>query len=247
MTTTVLAVCKVCGGNYSPSGDCTSGLCYECEKTNEEQAFTETHFELESKRAPQDLNELARRVLAVCKHRGWSLHWESRSAQLHGEASELMDAVRGKRGVVLEEAGDVLFCLMAVTEHAKIPFTDVTAQTERKATTLLSKPRYKGEEFNDPELEQQVYEAFKDRGWIMPTTEEEVARAEALVHQTIPGTDMPQWDRKFYNEAEIIVKQFDVSKGEPRQIEIIASHLKARYTQGCQETHAAYEAEKGQP
>jgi len=191
-----------------------------------------------------DVNEVARRVLAVCRRRGWSLHWESRSAQLHGKASELMDAVRGKRGVVLEEAGDVLFCLMAVTEHSGIPFSEVIAQAERKAATLLSKPRYIGEEFNDPELEQQVYEAFKDRGWIIPTTEAEVERVESLERQTIPGTDMPQWQREFYDEAEIIVKQFDLSKGEPRQIEIIAGHLSARYKQGCQETHASYEVEK---
>lgn len=38
--------------------------------------------------------------------------------------------------------------------------------------------KYPDKEEDDSELEQQVYEAFKDRGWIMPTTEAEVALAE---------------------------------------------------------------------
>ncbi len=92
------------------------------------------------------IDDLAVLVLDVCKRRGWSLHWESRSAHLHHESTELMEAVRGKHGNVLEEAGDVLFVLMSITETRGIRFSEVVAQVQRKAEDLMIRPRYIGEE-----------------------------------------------------------------------------------------------------
>ena len=50
----------------------------------------------------------AQRILSICKKRGWSLHWTHRGAYLHLEASELIEAIRGKRGDPILEAADVL-------------------------------------------------------------------------------------------------------------------------------------------
>ena len=72
---------------------------------------------------------------------------------MHHESTELMEAVRGKRGDVLEEAGDVLFVLMSITENHGIPFSDVITQTQRKTELLETRPRYAGEEYNNAMLE----------------------------------------------------------------------------------------------
>lgn len=92
------------------------------------------------------LNTLAADVLAMCKVRGWSLHWTHRGAYLHLETSELIEAVRGKRGSVVDEAGDVLLVLMSITEYAGIPFTEVVGATTAKVDGLFTKPHYAGEE-----------------------------------------------------------------------------------------------------
>lgn len=93
-------------------------------------------------------DDLAARVLAMCQHRGWSLHWTARGAYLHLESSELIEALRGKRGTVLGEAGDVLLVLMSITENAGIPWSEVVAQADKTCEELMTKPHYKGEEFD---------------------------------------------------------------------------------------------------
>lgn len=98
---------------------------------------------------PLTVDSLARSVLEVCLQRGWSLHWTHRGAYLHLEASELIEAVRGKRGSILGEAGDVLFVLMSITENAGISFADVVEQAQKTVDELRTKPRYKGEEYTD--------------------------------------------------------------------------------------------------
>lgn len=98
----------------------------------------------------QPIEALAGDVLAVCKQRGWSLHWTHRGAYLHLESSELIEAVRGKRGDVLGEAGDVLLVLMSITENAGISFGQVVEQTRATVDSLKTKPHYAGEEFAPP-------------------------------------------------------------------------------------------------
>jgi NTP pyrophosphatase (non-canonical NTP hydrolase) len=94
-----------------------------------------------------DLDKVAAEVIEMCKARGWSLHWTARGAYLHLEASELIEAVRGKHGSVLEEAGDVLLVLMSITENSGIKWSDVVAQTVHKLEGLKTKPHYQGEEY----------------------------------------------------------------------------------------------------
>lgn len=101
---------------------------------------------------PVDVNvgRLAARALDVCKQRGWSLRWDARLAQMTCESAEFAEAVRGKRGEPIEEAGDMLFVLMSWTESAGLPFADVVAAAERKCLRLEIVPRYAGEQFETP-------------------------------------------------------------------------------------------------
>lgn len=93
-----------------------------------------------------ELNEMAARVVAMCKKRGWSLHWTHRGAYLHLESSELIEAIRGKHGDPNDEAGDVLLVLMSITEYAGIPFSKVIANAKAKLGYLEEAPPYPGEE-----------------------------------------------------------------------------------------------------
>ena len=98
-------------------------------------------------REAADLDQIAARVVAMCKKRGWSLHWTHRGAYLHLEASELIEAVRGKGdSTPVDEAGDVLLVLMSIVEHEGVPFTNVVSAAARKLTYLESAPPYEGEE-----------------------------------------------------------------------------------------------------
>lgn len=97
-----------------------------------------------------DLDSMAARVVAMCKKRGWSMHWTHRGAYLHLEASELIEAVRGKgESTPLKEAGDVLLVLMSITEYAGIPFSEVVKVARHKLAWLNEAPPYPGEERSD--------------------------------------------------------------------------------------------------
>jgi len=86
-------------------------------------------------------------ILALCRARGWNLHWTHRGAYLHLEASELIEALRGKRGDPLHEAADVLLVLMSITENAGLPWSAVMQQARATCEELKTRPRYPGEEF----------------------------------------------------------------------------------------------------
>jgi hypothetical protein len=96
--------------------------------------------------ATQPPNALPSRVLAMCKKRGWDLSWSSRGVYLHLEASELIEALRGKHGDPLSEAADVLLVLMSITENAGIPWCDVLNQTAMTCARLEVCDPYPGEE-----------------------------------------------------------------------------------------------------
>lgn len=92
------------------------------------------------------LNAMAKRVVNMCHHRNWSMHWTHRGAYLHLESSELIEAIRGKHGIPVDEAGDVLLVLMSIVEYAGIPFSDVIAAAAKKLSHLETAPPYAGEE-----------------------------------------------------------------------------------------------------
>jgi len=98
------------------------------------------------KAATQPPNALPARVLSMCKKRGWDLSWSSRGVYLHLEASELIEALRGKHGDPLSEAADVLLVLMSITENAGIPWGNVLEQTAVTCARLEVCDPYPGEE-----------------------------------------------------------------------------------------------------
>jgi len=88
------------------------------------------------------LSRLKGDVLSMMVKRGWSLHWIHRSAYLHLEAAELAEAVRGKHGDTLEESGDVLITLLALSPHR---FEDICEAAAEKVGKLMSAPAYESE------------------------------------------------------------------------------------------------------
>lgn len=92
---------------------------------------------------PERLATLRDRILDIMQRRGWSLQWTDRSAYLHLEAAELAEAVRGKRGDPVDEAGDVLITLLAL---APVGLPEIVAAAEAKLAALQTRPVYAGEE-----------------------------------------------------------------------------------------------------
>lgn len=86
-------------------------------------------------------------ILALCKQRGWNLSWTHRGVYLHLEASELIEALRGKGGDPLHEAADVLLVLMSITENAGLSWNGVLKRAIETCEELKTRPRYEGEEF----------------------------------------------------------------------------------------------------
>lgn len=106
-------------------------------------------------------DQLPADVVKMCKHRGWSLHWTHRGAYLHLEASELIEAIRGKHGDPLKEAADVLLVLMSITEGAGIPWEAVMDRVRTVCDELMDRPHYPGEEYSaDSETRLQAAEGI---------------------------------------------------------------------------------------
>lgn len=95
------------------------------------------------------LSDMQLRVLAVCCSRSWSLDWESRLAHMHLELAEFTEAIRGKRGDPVEEAGDVLFGFLAMTGANGISLCAVVHKLSEKLERLAVAPPYAGEERTD--------------------------------------------------------------------------------------------------
>lgn len=67
----------------------------------------------------------------MCGKQDWGRGWSEGGCYLHLEASEFIEAVRGK-GNKLEEAGDVLFVFLSMLIDAGIDPEAVLAQCDRK-------------------------------------------------------------------------------------------------------------------
>ena len=87
--------------------------------------------------------DLRARILAMMQQRGWSTHWIHRTAYLHLEAAELAEAVRGKHGSPLEESGDVLITLLALSPYT---LPEIVEAAEAKVAKLETCPVYSHEE-----------------------------------------------------------------------------------------------------
>lgn len=102
------------------------------------------------------LEEVRARVRAVLTHRNWPIDWRSRLSYHLLEVAELTEAVRGKRGNIVdgtdpleriaEEAGDALNTLLAMIPD-EVSMTKVLEKSLDKLSDLMTRPRYLGEDY----------------------------------------------------------------------------------------------------
>lgn len=80
-----------------------------------------------------DLQKLADLALDVCNEKGWSRRWQNAGCYLHLEASEFIEALRGKgESTPEEEAADVLFVLLSTCAGNDLRMDKVLAEFNRK-------------------------------------------------------------------------------------------------------------------
>ena len=95
------------------------------------------------------LVSLPERVIELCEKRGWSTHWTDRLAYLGLEASEFVEAIRGKNGDPVEEAGDVIITALALIVPNGVSLEDALVAAHKKIDRLTNTPKYEGEEYTE--------------------------------------------------------------------------------------------------
>lgn len=85
-----------------------------------------------------DLKELALLSKLVCEKMGWSRGWQNAGCYLHLEASEFIEALRGKGESPPEaEAADVLFVLLSTCLGNNIDLDDVSKYFKDRCQDIL--------------------------------------------------------------------------------------------------------------
>jgi hypothetical protein len=85
------------------------------------------------------LDMLRARFREAGMSRGWSFNWPERSGYAHGELSELVEAVRGKRGDISDEGGDTLLTALCGLVPEDIPMSAVLAAAEAKCEAIATR------------------------------------------------------------------------------------------------------------
>lgn len=79
------------------------------------------------------MTDAARVVLEDCRARGWKTDWSARGCYLHLEASELIEALRGKGdSTPTEEAADVLRVFLSIVGAFGIGPGEIFRELDRK-------------------------------------------------------------------------------------------------------------------
>ena len=68
---------------------------------------------------------------------GWSRHWTVGGCYLHLEASEFIEALRGK-GDPTDELGDVLMVLLSVARHYNLDIHEAMKMSEAKMERIIN-------------------------------------------------------------------------------------------------------------
>jgi len=93
-----------------------------------------------------DLQQLATRIHEVCQVRGWSREWTEGGVYLHLEASEFIEAIRGKGDSPdYEEAADVLFVLLSMMAANRVSIPKMLSCLDEYIEFLKTAPQFKGE------------------------------------------------------------------------------------------------------
>lgn len=83
-----------------------------------------------TEQAGQYLDQLRNRFRTAGRSRLWSFDWTERGGYAHAEVAELVEAVRGKRGRVPDEAGDVLITTLFGLVPESIPLVECLRAAE---------------------------------------------------------------------------------------------------------------------
>ena len=200
---------------------------------------------------PESENTLATRVLAMCKKRNWSLHWAARGAYLHLEASELIEALRGKRGDPLAEAADVLLVLMSITESAGFTWSDVIQQTAATCSRLETCEKYPGEERIESPAAQPALEPLTQPAGRSGLTWEAAINGlrEVLVDQADDAIQRV-WQRSRILDALELMAANQFTLPAPQAGEVQPAHptfLDAiRLAQGCHDYSGGHGGQQGE-
>ena len=81
---------------------------------------------------PLDPKELSYRALQVCEKENWGTDWRSRGLYLYLELAEFVEALRGKKGNIASEAGDILFVLGSALAAVGLSLEDAMVSISNK-------------------------------------------------------------------------------------------------------------------
>lgn len=88
--------------------------------------------------SPPTIHDVMKKALQVCEHKGWERTWVKAGCYLHLEASEFIEALRGKGdSSPAEEAGDVLFVLLSMMEANGVDLDEALRILDRKMDAQL--------------------------------------------------------------------------------------------------------------
>lgn len=85
------------------------------------------------------IEQVAAKARRVCEEKGWKRNWSNGGCYLHLEASEFIEALRGKGDEPPEnEAADVLFVLLSMLHYEDISAQKVLEILDKKCDDLLA-------------------------------------------------------------------------------------------------------------
>ena len=89
---------------------------------------------------PTLIERLAKKSHDACMAKGWKRDWNSGGCYLHLEASEFIEALRGKGDdPPAVEAADILFVLLSMLEEEGISPTEVLHILDKKCDEIMNR------------------------------------------------------------------------------------------------------------
>ena len=90
----------------------------------------------------EDFEKYAEEVEQICKAMDWRKDWSRGGCYIHLEASEFIEALRGK-GDPVEELGDLLFTIIAIADYYNIDPLEGILKNLKKQRKLVKNVRNK--------------------------------------------------------------------------------------------------------
>lgn len=83
-----------------------------------------------------DISEFSKETFEFTSKMGWTKNWIKGGCYIHLEASEFIEALRGK-GDPIDELGDLLITILSVCENYNISITDGIDAARRKMNKIM--------------------------------------------------------------------------------------------------------------